>query len=885
MPEQSPELTPLQKAALAMKKLRARVDELEQAASAPIAVVGLGCRFPAGSNNPDEFWEAVRSGRDGSMEVPAERWDIDSLYDPTPGVAGKMYVRNSCFIEEVDQFDPLFFRISPREAIGIDPQQRLLLEVAWEALEDAGIAAPTLVGSRTGVFLGISTNDYSALLARTAHGSGSNATAGAGNAASVASGRISYTFGFQGPCVAIDTACSSSLVAAHLAVQSLRNGECGLALVAGVNLMLSPEITVNFSQGRMLAPDGHCKTFDADADGYVRGEGCGVLVLKKLSDALAAGDRIHAVIRGSSVNQDGRSAGLTAPNGLAQEAVIRQALANAKLTPDAVDYIEAHGTGTSLGDPIEVHALKAVFGQQRERPLYLGSVKTNIGHAEAASGVAGLIKAVLMLRHQAMPPHLNFKRLNPHIDLSGIDIRIPLQGSAMPLSVAGVSSFGFSGTNAHIVLEAAPELPQLAAAASTAATPQLFLSARSKSALQTLIGRYQRLLEQPSSRFEDVCHTAAVGRAKLAWWVLVDSPEQLKTAVPSNAPAPALRPAAGRRIALPTYPFERERYWVDASPAADAAPAALIHRPTGAHPLLGHRLRLPQSQQQRWESVISSDTPGLEFLDQHRVNDVPVLPATCFIEMALAAHPGCDITEMRIPLPFLVPAEASRLLQTICEADGSFRIVSYPLQEGSEDTLTHAVGRAERRAPQAVALPSAVPQLPHTAVPFDLARLYEAMERTGVRHGPAFRLLSAVKRTDGVAGGALLQAESPAHFLWAALHPAALDAALQVVAAALPDGGSRQLLPTRFGRISALRRPTAPVTVRGTARHEGAGVRADILIEDAQGVAIHISDLQFEGTESASTTTVAKTTHDGLYKVDWTARPLFEGLGAPRFLP
>ncbi|CAN5314174.1 hypothetical protein BH11PSE11_BH11PSE11_34670 [soil metagenome] len=887
MAEQNPELTPLQKAALAMKVLRARVDELEQAASAPIAVVGLGCRFPAGSNNPDQFWEAVRSGRDGSIEVPADRWDIDSLYDPTPGVAGKMYVRNSCFIDGVDQFDPLFFRISPREAIGIDPQQRLLLEVVWEALEDAGIAAPSLVGSKTGVFLGISTNDYSALLARTAHGSSSNASAGAGNAASVASGRISYTFGFQGPCVAIDTACSSSLVAAHLAVQAIRNGECGLALVAGVNLMLSPEITVNFSLGRMLSPDGHCKTFDASADGYVRGEGCGVLVLKKLSDALAAGDRVHAVIRGSSINQDGRSAGLTAPNGLAQEAVIKQALANAKLTPDAVDYIEAHGTGTSLGDPIEMHALKGVFGKvsgkQRERPLYVGSVKTNIGHAEAASGVAGLIKTVLMLRHQAMPPHLNFKKLNPHIDLSGIDIRIPLQGSAMPIAVAGVSSFGFSGTNAHIVLEAPPQTAQAATVTSaspvaSATASQLFLSARTKTALQALIARYQTLLANPACRFEDVCHTAAVGRAKLAWWVLVNSPGQLAKAIPSNAPPPALPAMPGRRVALPSYPFERERYWVDASPALDHAP--LIQIAAGAHPLLGRKLRLPQSQQVRFESAISSSIPGLEFLEEHRVNDQAVMPATCFIEIALAAHPDRDIVELRIPAPLLVHGDGHRLVQTICEADGSFRIVSYAPDEENGESVIHATGRAEPRATAQVA--SSVPPLPGNASPFDVPLLYQAMERLGVRHGPAFRLLSAVSRADGVAHGALAEAHSPSHFLWAALHPAALDAALQLVAAALPDAGDKQLLPTRFGRIRALRKPVAPVTVRGSARREGAGVRAEILVEDAHGVAIHISDLQFEGAQTSS---AASDPRAGMYRLDWVPRPLLDGLSAPHFLP
>ncbi|MDR3537990.1 MAG: polyketide synthase, partial [Acetobacteraceae bacterium] len=448
-------MTPMQQAVVALQAQRARIAELEQAATAPIAIVGMACRYPAEATSPAALWDAVRDGRNGSREVPPDRWDIDALYDPTPGRPGKMYVRRSCFIDGVDQFEPLFFRISPREAVGIDPQQRLLLETTWEALEDAAIPPPTLVGSQTGVFIGISTNDYSALLSRTAHGSGSNASAGAGNAASVASGRLSYTFGFQGPCMAVDTACSSSLVATHLAVQALRNRECGLAVVAGVNLMLTPDITVNFCQGRMLSPDGACKTFDAAADGYVRGEGCGALVLKRLSEALADGDRVLAVIRGSALNQDGRSAGLTAPNGLAQEAVIRRALANAGMRPDAIDYVEAHGTGTALGDPIEMHALASVFAG-RTRPLHVGSVKTNIGHTEAAAGVAGLIKAVQMLRHQALPPTLHFRQLNPHIDLGSVDIRVPTTLTESPIGAIGVSSFGFSGTNAHIVLERAP---------------------------------------------------------------------------------------------------------------------------------------------------------------------------------------------------------------------------------------------------------------------------------------------------------------------------------------------------------------------------------------------------------------------------------------------
>jgi acyl transferase domain-containing protein len=338
---------------------------------------------------------------------------------------------------------------------------------------------------------------------------------------------------------------------------------------------------VNFCQGRMLSPDGHCKTFDASADGYARGEGCGVLLLKRLSDAIADGDRLLALIRGSALNQDGRSAGLTAPNGLAQAAVIRKALANAGLPPDAIDYIEAHGTGTALGDPIEMHALKSVFAG-RARPLYAGSVKTNIGHTEAAAGVAGLIKAVQMLRHQTLPPTLHFRQLNPHIELGDVDIRVPTELTAAPLRVIGVSSFGFSGTNAHVVLERAdarawPDRTHESwrrnqAAGQISSTP-LFISARTEPALRALIARYRAYLESTEDDFADICHTAATGRARFAWWVCVDDAAGLAGAIPANTPPPSLPPSMGRKVRLPTVAFQRQRCWIDGPADAPITPA------------------------------------------------------------------------------------------------------------------------------------------------------------------------------------------------------------------------------------------------------------------------------------------------------------------------
>ncbi len=486
-------------------------------AGAEIAIVGLALKTP-GADTPEQLWELLRRGGDAITEVPAERWDIDAHYDPDPAAAGKMSTRYGGFIAGADRFDAAFFGVSPREAEHMDPQHRILLETAWEALERAGIAADSLAGTPTGVFVGISNQDYTQLLA--ARGLDTiDPYVGSGNAHSVAAGRLSFTLGLQGPALAVDTACSSSLVAVHLAVQSLRTGECGLALAGGVNLLLSPLITVNHSRARMLAPDGRCKTFDAAADGFVRSDGCGMVVLKRLADARRDGDRVLAVIRGSAVNQDGRTSGITVPSGPAQQAVMRAALRQAGVAPGEVGYVEAHGTGTALGDPIELGALQAVFGPGRakDRPLSVGSIKTNLGHLESAAGVAGLIKAVLALRHREIPPHLHFNRPNPLVPWADLALQVPTRPLAWPEPapgaprLAGVSSFGFGGTNAHLVVGEAPvEIPP--AGENMPALP-LLLSARSEPALAALAARYRDLLAGTAAPWSDLCHTTATGRA------------------------------------------------------------------------------------------------------------------------------------------------------------------------------------------------------------------------------------------------------------------------------------------------------------------------------------------------------------------------------------
>jgi phthiocerol/phenolphthiocerol synthesis type-I polyketide synthase B len=443
--------------------LTARLAVAEKGDSEPIAVVGLGCRLPGGVGDPDGYWQLLQEGRSGIVRVPGERWDADEFFSADNSVPGTICTREGGFITSwrPDEFDAEFFGISPREAAAMDPQQRLILEVAWEALEHAGIPPETLRGTQTGIYVGMTTNDYSLLFAGKLSREEIDPYIPFGNAANFAAGRLSYFLGARGPAVVVDTACSSSLVSVHLACQSLRRRESDTALAAGVNLNLSPENFIACSRWGMLAPDGRCKTFDAGADGYVRSEGAGVVVLKRLSDAERDGDRILALVRGSAVNQDGASSGQTVPNGPAQQALLRQALAASRLSPADIDYIEAHGTGTALGDPIELDALSAVFGERGDSaPLVLGSVKTNLGHLESGAGIAGFIKTVLSVRYGYIPKHLHFEQLTPHAGEGASRFTIATEGMEWPAVSrarrAGVSSFGVSGTNAHVVIEQAP---------------------------------------------------------------------------------------------------------------------------------------------------------------------------------------------------------------------------------------------------------------------------------------------------------------------------------------------------------------------------------------------------------------------------------------------
>jgi len=545
----------------------------------PIAIIGIGCRLPKGVQDPEQFYQFLMAGIDGITEFPKDR---PGLQDNSIGYGS--------FLTHIDQFDPQFFGISPREAKYIDPQARILLEVCWESLENAGIPPNSLNGTSTGVFVGISTDDYEHLLREAGEEDAHNAYIGTGNFASAVVGRVSHTFGLQGPNMAIDTACSSSLVAIHQACLSLQTRESDLVLAGGVQLNLVPRWYIDFSKANMLSPDGHCKTFDASADGYVRGEGCGVVVLKRLSDAILDGDPIRAVIRGTAINQDGESSGFTVPNQKAQVAVINKTMSRARVSSSDIDYIEAHGTGTSLGDPIEVSAIAETYGQQREKPLLLGSVKSNIGHLEAAAGVTGLIKVILSLEHARIPSNLNFHELNPKINLNfpaKIVSTLTPWPNGTKKRLGAVSAFGFSGTNSHAILEEAPvvlmpkkveEGPYLVA-----------LSAKTEKALSDLIENYKEFLKSyPDTDLSDLAYTTHVGRTHFkhrAAFIAKDIPElleKLQKQDQAKGQADSLHalaesyikganidwmsldlPFHHRKIALPTYPFQRSRHWVE----------------------------------------------------------------------------------------------------------------------------------------------------------------------------------------------------------------------------------------------------------------------------------------------------------------------------------
>ncbi|MCC5857567.1 MAG: amino acid adenylation domain-containing protein [Ectothiorhodospiraceae bacterium] len=488
-----------------------------------IAIVGIGCRFPGGANSPEAFWTLLRNGEDAVTELPADRFDLHELFDSDPAATGKIYTRWGGFLDQVEEFDADFFGIAPREARRMDPQQRVLLEVVWEALENGGQVPDRLSGSNTGVFVGISTHDYVDIQVLPHNRHRIDAHVNAGTAACISANRVSYLLDLRGPSFSVDTACSSSLTAVHLACRSLDAGECNLAIAGGVGVLLAPEVTMGFCKASMLSPNGRCRAFDAGADGYVRSEGAGVVILKPLAQALADADPIHAVIRGTAVNQDGRTTGLSLPSATAQADMLRQALRHAGVAPGDVQYVEAHGTGTPAGDPVEAEAIGRVLGTDRGDlgHCLLGSVKTNLGHLEAAAGMAGLIKATLALEHRQIPPNLHFAEPNPEIPFDTLGLRVPTQLEPWPdtngRALAGVNSFGFGGANAHVVLEA-PPTPSVPHPATDPDREQILtISAHTPNALRESVHRYREHLQgNGAETLHDVCYTAARRRSHRA---------------------------------------------------------------------------------------------------------------------------------------------------------------------------------------------------------------------------------------------------------------------------------------------------------------------------------------------------------------------------------
>ncbi len=744
----------LRRALVEIRGLKEKLAAAEKKAvsSEPVAVVGIGCRFAGGIDSPAAFWRALMDGRDTVAARPATRWRATDSRAPV----------NGAFLDDVEGFDARFFGIAPREAAAMDPQHRLLLEVTWESFEHAAIDPQALAGSRTGVFVGLATNDY----ARRVPAESLDRYFGVGSSPAVASGRIAYLLDLRGPCLTLDTACSSSLVAVHYAMRALRDRDCDTAIAGGVSLMLGPELGDSFAESGMLAADGRCKTFDARADGYGRGEGAGMIVLRRLSDAVQAGDRVLAVLRGSAINQDGRSAGLTAPNGPAQTALIKAALDAAGLGPDDIDYIEAHGTGTPLGDPIEWHALAAAFAG-RTRPLRVGAVKTNLGHTEAASGIAGLIKTVLALGADCIPPNLHFGNRNPTISAASTPIDVPRQPTT-GVRRAGVSAFGFSGTNAHVVVEAhVPPVPVAARG------DVLFLSAHDPAALRALAARYAEAFAAGLD-FAAACHTAAVGRAQLPWWIAVRSPVELASAEPSNVPPPPIASTAGPRIALPTYPFQRERFPLPGAPALECMLAP--------------------------DDPLLADTDGLAHLG---------------VLLSLIGERPDALADVTFPAALAV--STPRRLRTV--RDGR-RIT---LESRTEADTNWTVHLAATIADKSTA-PS-TPSLP--AASQGAGSLYERIAAYGFHYGDAARRLSAIAVEGDLVSGTLAPDD--------ALSPGAVEAMAQLAYALQPKdaapvmlSGARQLVRHAPGK-------PAQVWLRRTGATADGGLSADLGLSDASG--------------------------------------------------
>jgi acyl transferase domain-containing protein/acyl carrier protein/phospholipid N-methyltransferase len=896
--------TLLQEAWQEMRQMRAELESLAPKPAEPVAIIGMDCRFPGGANSPEAYWQLLQNGIDAITEVPPDRWDVDAYYDPDPDMPGKLYCRSGGFLDQVDQFDPQFFGISPREAASLDPQQRLLLEVSYTALERAGQAPDRLQGSQTGVYIGISFEDYAKLSLHSGDPTRIDAYSSLGNTRSIAVGRLSYVLGLQGPTMQLDTTCSSSLLAVHLACQSLRSGESNLALAGGVNVMISPEPTIGFCRLKALSPDGHCKTFDANANGYVRGEGCGIVVLKRLSDAIANRDQILAVIRGSAVNHDGQSNGLTAPNGSAQEAVIRQAIRNAGVAPAQIQYVETHGTGTPLGDPIEVLALGKVLSEGRStaEPLWIGSVKTNFGHLESAAGVAGLIKTVLALQHQQIPPHLHFQQPNPHIPWNQLPIQVSTQLTPWTgeVRLAGVSSFGMSGTNVHVIVEEYSQqkdtVNSVADDSNAASHMHLFtLSAKSQSALKQLAERYEIFLANQSDiSLSHLCFTANTGRSQFEhrFAAMVGSIEQLQQQLRDfvqtgrcETPAHSLVQSylqgteidwnqidngnSCQRIVLPTYPFQKQRYWME--------PPVLP--PRGGHPLLGRRLVLAKSATIHFEAHLDQNHPA--FLQQHRVFAKPIMPMAGYIEMVLAA--GAEVLQSQLELEIFIhqplqvdcPMTVQLVLTELAESqEQSYQFEIFAVGDVSNtQKIWNLYASGTIREIDLADSSLDILTLTQDCSEVDIADFYQTYRQHGIEYGPAFQAIRQLWQGDQTI--ARIELPSSPTFAYQ-IHPVLLDAGLQTVAAALSarNPTSPTYLPVGIERL-AFHGKKQPCWSQLKLRSPGDSSHpiADLQFLDVDGtVIVTIEGLKLQPAVFDSTQRQTDM-QNWLYQVEWRPHP------------
>ena len=811
----------------------------------PIAIVGAACRVP-GAEDLAAYWQLLLDGRCAITAIPPERLD-PKLFDPDPDAEGKVYVRHAGLLRDIDRFDAAFFGISPREAAQIDPQQRLLLEVGWHALEHANLPPAALREQRVGVYVGTRASEY---LAANGQLTAPAATAwsSTGNAASTAAGRLAYTFGFTGPCYSLDTACSGSLVAVHVAVRALRAGECDTALAGGVSAVFDQAQTAGLCRARMLSPDGLCKSFDAAADGYGRGEGCGLVVLRRLRDAEAAGDTILGVVHGTAINQDGRSSGLTVPNGGAQTAVIREALADAALSPNAIDFVEAHGTGTSLGDPIEVQALDAAFAG-RDRPLRIGSVKTNIGHLEPAAGITSLLKALLALRARTLPATLHFTTPNPHIDWARSCVQVVTARTALPATGtlhAGVSSFGYSGTNCHVVLGSWRSPPDATATPNDQGPWQLPLHAADRGALRALAAAHADALAHTDVDLRTWCRTAAAARAVLperavfhaashgamvaALRAFARGDEAVAATHGDAVDAEVARPVGPwQRAQLPLYPFQRQHHWLDPKPAVSTASTSTD--------VLGERLdsSLLAADQRVYRTTLASDRPT--WLADHQVQGQVVFPLTAMLEQALAAesragtrlpfalhgvivHARCTLGASAIPSEFVAAGAA---------VDGTF---TWQTQSPAGTWQRHCSGRRGPATCAAPFDPRAIAARCHAIVA--PMTLYERCAQRQLTYGPNFRNVRSLRLGEHAA---YAEVSLPDHLAshTGVLHPALLDACLHPLVLLL-GGDDAMHLPTALDSLVVHRRGAQAAVSHVLLRAgNGATRTADVVLTDANG--------------------------------------------------